>query len=213
MHANYICEFSIPNYLICCISVIFCKIFAAMFKSAKAAIRAKKESTFKQPIIKKCKGVSTHLKEHSAMEKIRCLSHLPKKRKLLYRTVLGMPSDELDKNVFMIADLLFSSFLRDNSIDKLYYCALDRLFKSQNGLAIHELAVEYLIAQLGIDGMYKTFAEYLLKKCESAIFKKRTIIAELLDDPGFAKHKLGGKNNIKNMAQSSSEPFYYTRLI
>ena len=187
------------------------KIFPVMFKRFKVAQKEAKESKFKEPKIKKTMEMHTHTKEHDIIDKIFFLAHIPQKRKTLYRKMLDLPQSEVEKNIYMLTDILLHGLLEDTLIDKLFYTVLSRLIRSEKAYSIKGICVDYLIAQLSVDKSYRSYAEYLIRNFGEAVSERRDDILEYVLDTELRKRITCLKRPECFRRYSISDSIYYTR--
>lgn len=183
----------------------------SMFKRFRTAKEEAKRSKFKEPKVRKCKEVHTHTKEHTQIDKIFLLASLPKKRKTMYRMVMELPPPELDRNIYILANVLLNALLEDSAIDKLFYSALGRLLRSPKAHAIKGICIDYLIAQLSIDRKYLSYAEYLIRNHSNVIADRKNEVAQHTLDEGLKRRVLSLREPKGTKLFDAADCIYFTR--
>lgn len=181
-----------------------------MFKKQKSKNEITEEQ-FKQPKIKHSREIKTHLKERTAMEKIFYLFNNPAKRKTVFRMILSLPQQELNRNLYMIADLVLNTLIQDKNIDKNFYIVLSKLLKSENSECLNILCSKYLKAQLSFDPTYYTFLEYLIRHFKSIILSEKETIAHHIENKKMKERVLNIEESSKIISQDYQTMFYFLR--
>lgn len=169
------------------------------------------DNKFKEPKIKHSREIKTHLRERTEVEKIFYLINNPIKRKTVFRMILALPQSEVNKNLYMIADMVLNTLIQDKNIDNTFYSVLSRLFKSENSQCLNSMCSKYLKAQLSFDPNYYTFLEYLIRHFKSTIANDKESIANYIEDKKLKERVLSVENNTKIVSLDYKNSFYYLR--
>lgn len=167
-----------------------------MFKSSKKKTDDI-DLKIQKPKIGHTREIKTHLREKSDLEKIFFGFKHNLKRKTVYKMILSLPQDILDKNIYIITSNLLEGFLQDRNIEKMFYTVLSRIVKSKKAFSIKNLCFDYLIAQLNLDRDYKDFAQFLVRQFKDVFVARRDDILPFLDDCDL-------KNTIINLKDNCS---------
>ncbi|KAI5149226.1 hypothetical protein ENBRE01_0776 [Enteropsectra breve] len=181
-----------------------------MFKRLKIAKKEEKENTFKSPKIKKINIAVGHEKENSTMEKVFALASIPMKRATLFRFILQISNEEIEKNIYMIAEVVLNTLLEDINIHKNFYAILRRLIASPSSGCLEELFAKYLIAQLRIDKNYLSFAEWLFRNASNTFRRRKQEIEGALP-PSLADAVRNLKCKRKEKTFAFGTTLYITR--
>ncbi len=173
-----------------------------MFKRFKKAKADEKIHSFVRPDIKNVFVQKTHISELSEINKIIALSRVPHKSKTLLRTVLKLDKLVLDKNVFIIANIVLNLLLESERPCKLFYLVLDRLCSSKNSCSIKKICADYLLAQLLSSRTYTTFLEYILRHFSESIQGREIDIIKCIDNPTL-------KSRVQNLMKKNSKTTYH----
>lgn len=182
-----------------------------MFKKAKARKSEDRENVFQKPKVKASREIRTHAKERAPIEKIFYTFNLRLKRKTVFRMILDLPQRELDRNLYMISDMMLKTILEDRVVDRLFFAAFSRLVKSRKAYAIKNLCIDYLKAQLNFDKRYLDLAEFLVRHFKDAIVDRREEILGVVEDAGLKKTILSLKYHSPGVTLAVKQPIYFTR--
>lgn len=158
-----------------------------MFKRTKANKSEDRESVFLKPKVKPSREIKTHLKERTPIERIFYTFNHHLKRKTVFRMILGLPQQELDRNLYMISDMMLKTMLEDRIIDRMFFVVFNRLIQSRKAYAIKDLCIDYLKAQLSSDRQYLDFAEFLIRHFKDAIVGRREEVLSVVEDINLKK--------------------------
>lgn len=169
------------------------------------------ENQFKKPTVKKVKEIKTHLKEKNEIEKIFYCCSIQNKRKTVFRMILNLSNDELDKNSYMLMEKLLNIFVADSSIDKLFYVVFSKLLKIKNTSSIKKLCIDHLKAQLSCDKNYHTFLEFLIRHFKNVIVENKNEILNYITDDDIKQKVLKLQVDNKILRINSTDLFTFIR--
>lgn len=184
-----------------------------MFKKFKIAKAENKAKTFFAPQIKKTQVFNSYKQELFGVQKILMLSRFPQKRNTLYRLIIDMSMIDIDKNIYILADVLLSCLLKDEKIDKSFYTTFNKIIKSKKKNCIKDICYNYLITQLLICKEYTDFLEYIMKNFVQVIYSKEEAIIKVIDKVSVIERikNLKNKHKTKYKIYEYNEPIYYLR--
>lgn len=177
----------------------------------KPMFKRDKEEVFQKPRMKPAREIRTHLRERTAIERVFYVLSHHLKRKTALRMVLGLPQQEMDKNIYMISDMMLRAVLDDGVVDRMFFAAFSRLVQSRNANAIKDLCMDYLKAQLSLDKQYLDLARFFARHFKDAVVSRRDEILDVVEDRGIREMISRLEHHVPAAVLSSSDPIYFIR--
>lgn len=178
--------------------------FEPMFKRAK-------EEIFQKPRIKTSREVRTHQRERTPVERMFYMLGHHLRRKAALRMVLSLPQHEIDKNIYMISEMMLRAVVEEGVVDRMFFAALGRLVQSRKACAIKDLCMDYLEAQLNLDKQYLGLAVFLVRHFKDAVVSRRDGILGIVEDPCLREVVSRLEVHRPVVTLSACDPIYFIR--
>lgn len=175
-----------------------------MFKRAK-------EEVFQKPRVKTAREIRTHLRERTPVERVLYMLGHHLRRKTALRMVLSLPQHEIDKNIYMISEMMLRAVVDEGVVDGMFFAAFCRLVQSRKAGAIKDLCMDYLKAQLNIDRQYLGLARFLVRHFKDAVVSRRDEILDIVEDPGLREVISHLEVQRPAVALTARDPIYFIR--